>query len=377
MNVIFVLYHPSELTNWVVKLLPYLDECHVSVFHIAGLHGVEAKKIDGVDLYDISKFSYKELVTLIDVINPERMVFLSFRSLMELVLQRICVGSGIRTLYLEHGLFSNDTLHFRANKLRKEWRRVFKRQWHFWLLSIECILQSPSKVKEVSLFYQVYKQGCFYLSPFDFYYLFSMRSCEMMSKVYRIQLGVNVELVGYPIFTDDKQKALSGKTFSTNGGVLYVHQPLISDGLASISYEEEKAYLVKIAKKVCAHYGPFTILLHPRSDLDEYRKRFRDTGINIVQSPNNFLLFVDKALIIGHYSTALLYGLYFEKPTLVLDYPTTLNDSTFNQFFTYVKSIDELDKINIKCNRDSKEYLLGNVNTFEYIAKRLVNSLIS
>lgn len=374
MNVIFVLYHPSELTNWVVKLLPYLDECHVSVFHIASLHHVETKKISGVDLYDISKKSYKNLVSLIDMINPAKVVFLSFRSLMELVLQRICMGLGIRTFYLEHGLFSNDTLRFRVNKLRKEWGCVFRRQWCFWKLSFECILHSSSKVKEVSLFYRVYKQGRFYLCPFDFYYLFSMRSYEMMTKVYRIRLGVNVELVGYPIFVDSRQKKLSETAISTNGGVLYVHQPLISDGLASISYEEEKEYLVEIANKVNEHYGSLTILLHPRSDVDEYRKRFRNTGINVIQSPNNFLLFADKALIIGHYSTALLYGLYFEKPTIVLDYPTTRNDSSFNQFFTYIKRIDDLDKMSVECcSRDSKTYMLGSINTFEYIARRLTN----
>lgn len=125
-NITFVLYHPSELSNWVIKLLPYMRDCEISVLHIGHLHQIEVKSIEDAALYDISSLPYTELVSLVEKLQPCMMVFLSFRSLMELVLQRICISHGIRQVYLEHGLFSNDTLKFRKDKLKKEKKLSYK-----------------------------------------------------------------------------------------------------------------------------------------------------------------------------------------------------------------------------------------------------------
>ena len=368
-KIVFILYHPSGLSNWIVKLMPYMSDTEISVFHIAKLHSVKAKTINGVNLYDISGLSYTGLLSIIDGINPDLMVFLSFRSLLELVLQRICVSRGIRQLYVEHGLFSNDTLKFRTSKLKSGDCVAIKRQLHFLNLSLSCIAHSKNFFKELSLFYNIYLKKKFYLSPHNHYFLFSERSRNMMGAVYNFK--DNVEYVGYPIFMDEAQKDEAKGAVRDAGGVLYVHQPLISDGIAKITFEDEKAFIVKMAAKLEVKYGKLTILLHPRSELKEYIERFSDVGIDVVQSPNNFMLFVDKSLIVGHYSTALLYGLYFDKPTLVLDYPSMQNDKLFNEFYTYVPDLDDLDKVSIEAKIKYKQYLVGDNNTFEYIAGKI------
>ena len=107
-----------------------------------------------------------------------------------------------------------------------------------------------------------------------------------------------------------------------NGEVLYVHQPFILDGYATISYEEEKKIFLDLEKQLLKKYKRLIVLLHPRENLSTYIKRFADTQIDIIQLPNNYSCFTDKSLIIGHYSTALLYALYFEKPTIILNYPS-------------------------------------------------------
>lgn len=115
-------------------------------------------------------------------------------------------------------------------------------------------------------------------------------------------------------------------------GIIYVHQPLIADGVASISYEDEKNFILELSNVLSPKYGKFTLLLHPRSNLDEYKSRFKDSDIKIIQSPGNYKIFIDKKLVIGHYSTALLYGLYFNIPTILIDYPTMKANDCLSPF---------------------------------------------
>lgn len=357
-----------------MKLLPYLKGNKVVIFHIAKLHGLNVKTLQDAELYDISGMPYVKMVSLIRMLDLDMMVFLSFRSLLELVLQRICVSNGIKQVYLEHGFFSDDTLRFRTNKLKKERGIVIKRQKFFLYLSVEHILRSDNRVKELLMFYRIYVKGDFYLSPHEHYYLFSERSFDMISKVYRLEKDNNVEFVGYPIFLDDQQKELSKMGISTDGGVLYVHQPLVSDGIAKISFNDEKSYLINLARNLGNRYGKFTILLHPRAVLQEYKDRYADTSIEIIQSPNDYRCFADKSLIIGHYSTALLYGLYFDKLTIVTDYPTVEIADNFKNLFVYCKDIAHLPEMtNASVGAKRKEYIIGKHNTFEYIAKALLN----
>ncbi len=370
MNIVLLLYHPSALTNWVAKLVPYLKDYQVSVLHVAKLHKVVPTVVKGVELYDVSGYTYSQAEKLVRTLSPDVFIFLSFRSILELTYHRICTKLCIKKIYVEHGLFSGDTLRFRTNKLKKEFFVMFKRQACFLFTHLGWMFQSGNIFEEAKLFYNVYRRGNFYLVPYDHYYLFSKRSFDNYSKLFSMNESENVTYMGYPIFTEESQKAMA--EVKKGGGVLYVHQPLVFDGLAHISFGEEKQWLLDVACRLEPKYGKFTILLHPRGDLEAYTERFRGTNIEVVKAPNNFRLFADKDLIVGHYSTALLYGLYFGKPTLVLDYPTTHNDPLFAELFTYVENVDLLGTVAITLDESKKLYMVGEHNTFEYIANTLV-----
>lgn len=375
MNILFIIYHPSALSNWIVKLQPYLEKYKISVIHIGKLHGVNVESISGVELYDVSHNTFYDNDQLVASINPQLVVFMSFRSLWEFIFQRICVKQNRNHIYLEHGLFSKDTLHFRTNKLKKEIWSTLKRQIVYWINEFGCIKTSQHPANEIILFIDVYLRRKFNKSPFDHYFIFSERSFDNYSKLYEMEIGVNTTLIGYPIFSDEVQKKSSEKMIKDNGGILYVHQPLISDGLASISFDQEKKWLMKIREQLIDKYNKFTILLHPRADLDAYRERFNGTGIDVIKSPNNFLVFAEHSLVIGHYSTALLYSLYFKKPTVILDYPSTVNDKIFAECFNYYVSIEDMKNAKFKVKEGHKDYMVGKNNTFEHISISLIEYL--
>lgn len=343
--------------------------CHLSILHIAKLHGSQPIEIKGVELYDVSGYGYKKATDLVNSLKPDLFVVMSFRSLIEMTFQRICKRNGINIVYLEHGLFSKDTLKFRTNKLKQEMGLTVKRQLSFLYIFFGNVIHSSKPIFELKLLWDFYFEKKFNKAPYDHYFIYSKRSFDNYSKLFNMSIGANATYVGYPIFNDEKQKSLA--KVSNGTGVLYVHQTLISDGLAFISFDEEKEWLVRIARILEPKYGQMTILLHPRSNLEDYKTRFNGSGIEVVQKPNSFQVFADKALIVGHYSTALLYGLYFEKPTVVLDYPSMKNDDIFVDVFAYVENIDNLKEADFSVNKEKKEYLVGNSNTFEHIAEVL------
>ena len=158
-------------------------------------------------------------------------------------------------------------------------------------------------------------------------------------------------------------------------GVLYVHQPFILDNYTQISYEQEKIFITKLAENLATHYGKFTLLLHPRESLIRYQQLYTNTNINIMQSPNDYRLFASSSLVLGHYSTALLFSLYFDIPTFIIDYPSLLMPNIFTDVFPHV-DMESLNKNTIISNMSpNKEYLLGKGNTFENISRKILQLL--
>lgn len=373
MNIIFVIYHPSYLSNWVEKLLPYLNNSKVYVFHPGRLHKVIPKKSEGITLYDVSGYSYNESKKLINEIRPDVMAFHSFRSPYLLTYQRICRKLNIPQIYFEDGLFTQDVLKFKSNKIKNDFVLTVKRQISFLSSYFSYLCHADNKVSEVKLFYKVYFKGQFRLNPFDHYFLYGDRSIENLGKVFNLTKGDNVTLVGYPIFKEESQKIEAESRIANGKDILYVHQPLIQDGLTDISYEQERDYLLSIYESLKLKYGDFYLLLHPRSDVNHYKKIYENTPIKVVQAPNNYLLFADKGLVIGHYSTALLYGLYFGKKTIVMAYPGCEFENVFANIFDYIAEAKMLCSMKPESSAIQKEYYVGTGNTYEGIAHAIVN----
>lgn len=368
MRILFVTYNLALISNWIERLQPYMAECKFYCIHIGRLQNVKPKIVDGIEYYDISYCSYKNISHLLDEINPDKAIIFSFRSLYELFFQRLCVNKKIKQVYLEHGMFSQNTTHFKTSKLLQNFELTIKRQCYFLLICLELICNNENKIHELKILWNVYIRGKFNNSPFDHYYIYSKRSYYHFSKIYFLDKE-NVTYVGYPIFSDKTQKELSEKSICLNGDVLLVHQPFIADGFTTISYEEEKDYFIKIARLIEKKYNKLIVLLHPRENLNMYKKRYENTGIEVIQSPNNFLCFANKSLIIGHYSTALLYALYFNKPTAIIDYPKTKMDYLFKECFVHAVNMEELIYKKFDVDVKTKEYFVGKVNTYEHIAE--------
>lgn len=371
MKIAFTVYNLAFISNWIEKLMPYWEDCEIVIFHIASLQKQKQPTVERIKSYDVSFCSYSEII---DIIKGERIdlwVSLNFRSLFELLFQRTCALQGIKSVYLEHGFFSQNTLHFKTQKAQRYILETINRQLNFWWKYIGLLYSTSKKSQEWRVLRLVYFKNDFNLSPFDHYFIYSQREYNLLSKIFSLDES-NTSLVGYPIFSSKKDKEAASAELTMNGEALYVHQPFILDGYATISYEQEKEYLLDLEKQLSKKYKRLIILLHPRENLSTYKKRFADTQIIIIQSPNNYSCFTDKSLIIGHYSTALLYALYFEKPTVILNYPTVKNDPVFQECFPTVESIEDICTIDFHIDVNKKIPFAGKENTYEHIAHEIL-----
>lgn len=369
-NVVVVLYHVSGLSNWIDRLNPYLKRTNLYILHFSKLQDIEYPRTKDYTSYDISYYSYNKLKRLILSINPSKCLFLTFRSVLDFTIYKLCQDLSIKSLLFEHGLMSADTLRFRNNMLKKSPFSVIKRQfWHIYKY-MGYALSNRSCIKLLKDFCLFYLKGRFDLYHFEKYLLYSQHSIDTYGKIFT-EVRERSIIIGYPIFADLTQKEEAAKYISETNidGIVYVHQPLIADGVVSISYVEEKAFITEIATILAPKYGKMTLLLHPRADLSQYKNLYKDCDIDVIKSPNNYKVFANKKLVIGHYSTALLFGLYFEIPTVLIDYPTLKGNELFQSLFPSFHSPKNVLDEEIKANKDLKEYFLGRSNTYQNIAQ--------
>lgn len=372
MKIAFTVYNLAFVSNWIERLMPYWENCEIVIFHIANLQGQKEPAIEGVKSYDVSSRSYSEIIDIIEHERIDLWINFNFRSLFELFFQRICALQNIKSVYLEHGFFSKNTLHFKTQKAQKNIWETVNRQLNFWKKYIGVLYHAKKRLQEWRILQQVYFKNNFKYSPFDYYFIFSQREYSLLSNVFPLDES-NTSLIGYPIFSSEKdKKEATSAGLKMNGEVLYVHQPFILDGYATISYEEEKKYFLDLEKQLLKKYKRLIVLLHPRENLSTYIKRFADTQIDIIQLPNNYSCFTDKSLIIGHYSTALLYALYFEKPTIILNYPSVKNDPIFQECFPTVEDMENICTIDFQIDINKKIPFAGKENTYEHIAHEIL-----
>lgn len=118
-NIVVILYHVSALSNWILRLLPYMKDVNIHIIHFSKLQKQKMPIVVDVNFYDVSYFSYRSMRSLIKNINPNKVLFFTFRSVLDFTMYKLCIELGIKKVYLEHGLFSADSIRFRLNLAKK------------------------------------------------------------------------------------------------------------------------------------------------------------------------------------------------------------------------------------------------------------------
>ena len=159
-------------------------------------------------------------------------------------------------------------------------------------------------------------------------------------------------------------------------GRTVIHQPFILDGLTSWGYEAERDYIAKVAMGIKKYGYKLTLLIHPREDVERYRKLYETSDIIIKQNINK-KDYKEYSLAIGYYSTALLYPVFLHIPLLIIDYGEKVKatDSPFYPL-TCSLTLENFAELMQKYDTYIREYIGTSECSFEHMAYVLDKNIV-
>lgn len=163
-KILIYTHKTSFINNWINPLQSFLF-FDIVIFHINSIDNEKIPKMNNIVLYDISELSVKKISKIISEINPKYTLFLGYRSLAELFLLRLCKNLKIKTVYLEHGLYTHDTKKINKKRLIKDTKKTVKKYSLFILKFAQLMILYS--IKEISHFYQCFIKNNYSKNRFD------------------------------------------------------------------------------------------------------------------------------------------------------------------------------------------------------------------
>lgn len=374
-NIIFYVHRTGLLGYFVNPICSFLKEKYqITILHLDKRNGYTSQGDESYNMIDLSDYSIENIQKKIKEINPQAIIFLGFISIYELLMLRIATNLHFKTIYLEHGIYSKDTSSLPLNKIINNFGVTLKKNL-FFLSQYQKFISTSSNPKfEKLVFRECILKKDYKNSKFSKSLFFSDYGYKQIDKLFHFDIK-NIDFVCYPLTYSNKEfdelKMLSKIPLSENRKAILIHQPFILDGLVNWSYEDEKKYFLGIAEKVKRFGYNLTLLIHPRENIERYRNIYKNDNVEIKQNINK-TDYKEYSLVIGHYSTALLYPIFLHIPILIIDYGKKIKSesSTF-----YPLSVDlpisNFPKMNQSYDKFCEEYIGKSKCSFENVASIL------
>lgn len=371
MRKIFFYIHKTGILDYFINpICKFLTEKYdITILHLNKRNGFPDKKYDNLHLIDISDYSSQQIIQLLQENSPSLFVLPGFISIYELYMLRMAKMLGIPTLFLEHGIYSQQTANIAYNKvLSTQAFHVIHRNLYFLYRYLELACKSRNWKEEMTVLYRAIRRKDYSSTQFSRAMFFAPYGYEHINSHFGYKEN-QIEYIGYPL-VDTNQEYNRIQQLATNnlhnGTAIYIHQPFIKDMLTRWDYNREKEMLTQLNNEVKQQGLSLTVSLHPRESIEHYKQLYSDTDITI-KYVDNKEEYAQCSLAIGHYSTALIYPLFFEKPIWIIDYDTiqSSKESPFSPANTY-------PLIQVENNREFKYNIIGNeVLSFENIAQHI------
>lgn len=380
-NIVFYVHRTGLLGYFINPICSFLSEGYkITILHLDKKNGYNYAPSDSslYDTIDITGINMKEVEQLLTRLNPKAIILLGFISIYELLMLRVAKKMGIKTIYLEHGIFSKETASLSFRKLWHGFGITVSKNLFFFRRYLEFARHSENFKHEMYVFWHCFRKKEYFLSKFDRALFFAKYGRNEIGKLFNYD-DSEVDYICYPLArTDEEYKQyckIADGALSKDKKATFIHQPFILDGLAQWSYEEERDYFLKIAENLKQYGYTLTIQLHPRSDIEVYQRLFKDTGINIIMNMER-AEFKNYSLVLGHYSTALLYPIFFKIPVMLVDYPgvCVIRDSVFYPI-NCTFPIENVNELTSKYQDFCAEYIGTGSCSFENIARKLCETI--
>lgn len=320
-KIVLYIQTSTMISYFVVPISKFLsDNYEIHVFHIDSINDCrEPREFDNIIKHDVGNMSASQIKRLLVKIDPEKMIFINIYSLMELMMLRIVKQTGIKAVFLQHGVFEMNASKRRYDKLAKNTYSEVVKLSKFIVKYIDFLFASGHPLKELAILHQAFINRDFSKTKFDKAILFAPYWTHLINDKLKLA-DSDISYSGYPITESNEEfdKLVSAKRNVSNKAIL-IHQPFIKDKLTRFTYDMEKEYFVEIADKLKYKGLSLVLLLHPREDLELYKKIYMGTSISIIQNIEKED-YCKYRLAIGFYSTALFIPIFLNCPIWIIDY---------------------------------------------------------
>lgn len=387
-NIIFFVPYLNFINNWIDPIFPFLAEkgYNVVILHIQSLSfGIAPRSFNNkmnYGIYDVGKVNIKFIISLFRKLNPEAIVFLHFKSFADFLMLRLSKSCGLKTIYIQHGLFGNNIFKFIfKNKKSSILRYMYLTRLYIQLLHLE----TNHIVKELHIARYYFFYNNYRGTKCDYAILYSEENLKFIQKMFDFSKN-QVKFSGYPLVK--YQRDLNFNSIEKNAAkktkVFFIKENMIPFH-SDIGYEEEKEYFRRIIA-ICAKLNYELILkLHPREEKLFYDNLLHGENIKIMQGEVSLHELIEQAdIVIGHVSTALFGAILLRKPIIILYYPGFKSDKITNMYETVgqkANSDDELYEIlahpetwdqKIRFYDNFIEERIGENNSYEHQAMTII-----
>lgn len=332
-KIIFYIQTSTMISYFVVPIVQILKKNYeVHVLHIDSINDCkEPREFQSIIKHDIGRMTPKEIMCLLDKIQPKCVILINIYSLFELLILRLAKHQGYKTIFLQHGIFELNAEKRRYDKFVKKTLTEIKKLSHFCIKYACYIAQSGDVLTECKIFHNAFIKRKYSQTKFDAAIFFSPYWAHLMNE----KLGLDekqLEYSGYPLTSTNHEfdELLVTKVRKINKAIL-IHQPFIKDKLTTFTYEDELEYMKRISKLLSSKGIEVDLLLHPREDFKLYKNMYKDSGITIIQNIEK-KEYAKYQIAIGFYSTALFIPIFLHIPIWIVDYDKILaKNSIFYQ----------------------------------------------
>lgn len=380
-NIVFYVHRTGLLGYFVNPICSFLKEKYdITVFHLDKRNGFSSHGNGDYKTVDLSDFSVDEIQQTLKKLAPEVVILLGFVSIYELLMLRIATDLGVKTIYLEHGIYSKETSSLPLSKIVNKFWNTMTKNLFFLRQYRNFIHLSSNPQQEKQLFKQCIIKKDYSGSKFSKALFFSNYGYRQINKFFQYD-ECHVDFICYPLTYDNEGfkelDALAHMPLTENKNAILIHQPFILDKLVNWGYEAEREYFVKVATEIEKYGYKLTLLIHPRENVEKYRKLYETSNIIVKQNINK-KEYKEYSLAIGHYSTALLYPVFLHIPLLIIDYGDKIKaiDSTFYPLSCSLPI--EVSEVSMQKNDDFiKDYIGMSECSFEHVAHVLDKNIAS
>ena len=314
----------SSLTyvkNWIDPLHLFFrkKDINVIIFHMHSLRyedkSIPESSIEYVS-YDIGRLNIKKVIELLEKQRPDAVLFFHFKSFADYIVLRLTKLLNIRSIYLQHGIYSSKVFNFvTVSKVSGLKRYLF----HFRQFVQFIFIKSVNIVSELNLVIRYFFNNNLKGTKYDHAILYSKYNLDYIQENFCFNED-QVKYSGFPAVQFQDQLTSTINLSKKEKRILFLQEKMIP-AHTSISYDQEHKYFRTVINISVKYNFKITMRLHPRVDHEFYNKMLSDDEVNVDNHTSLYDQILSADIIIGNMSTALFAAVINKKPIITIFYP--------------------------------------------------------